>query len=192
MKIVTSCNRYSKFSPQHTIEVVSHIKARLVNQNLNKILTTKIDLDISQISEKSYLSVLQRDKLGWMGPFVLNVGEEFLFVQFDGYFCHKIELSSDDIDEIVNIENIPIKEINSSDDKAFIDISFLYPDIVGHKVTDIYTEMTFDNASLLALIIVIDNKYYVAIGNDIDNPRMGVFSDKKAMEKAIKFWSQQL
>ena len=87
---------------------------------------------------------------------------------------------------------MPIEEITSSDDKAFIDISFLYPDIVGHKVTDIYTEMTFDNASLLALIIVIDNKYYVAIGNDIDNPRMGVFSDKMAMEKEIKIWSQQL
>ncbi len=192
MEIVTSCNRYSKFSPQHTIEVVSHIKARLVNQNLNKILTTKIDLDISQISENSCLSVLQRDKLGWMGPFVLNVGEEFLFVQFDGYFCHKIELCSDDIDEIVHIENIPIKEINSSDDKAFIDISFLYPDIVGHKVTDIYAEMTFDKTSLLALIIVMDNKYYVAIGNDIDNPRMEVFSDKTAMEKEIKIWPQQL
>ncbi len=192
MKIITSCNRYSKFSPQHTIEVVNYIKAQLVNQNLNKILTTKIDLDISQLSENSCLSVLQREKLGWMGPFVLNIGEELLFIQFDGYFCHKIELSSDDIDEIVNIENMPIEEITSSDDKAFIDISFLYPDIVGHKVTDIYTEMTFDNASLLALIIVIDNKYYVAIGNDIDNPRMGVFSDKMAMEKEIKIWSQQL
>ena len=87
---------------------------------------------------------------------------------------------------------LPIKEINSSDDKAFIDISFLYPDIVGHKVTDIYAEMTFDNASLLALIIVMDNKYYVAIGNDIDNPRMEVFSDKTAMEKEIKIWSQPL
>ena len=37
----------------------------------------------------------------------------------------------------------------------------------------------------------MDNQHYIAIGNDIDNPRMEIFTTVSAMEQALQQWEQE-
>ena len=93
--------------------------------------------------------------------------------------------------EVNNIENIPLKNITFPTEETYIDISFLYAEVITHKIIDIYTHKTADGTCLLAIIMVMDNQHYIAIGNDIDNPRMEIFTTVSAMEQALQQWEQE-
>ena len=68
---------------------------------------------------------------------------------------------------------------------------FLYAEVIAHKIIDIYTHKTADGTCLLAIIMVMDNQHYIAIGNDIDNPRIEVFFNKMDMEQSLQQWEQE-
>ena len=90
-----------------------------------------------------------------------------------------------------SFENIPLKNITSPTEETYFDISFLYTEVIAHKITDIYAHKTADGACLLAIIMVMDNQHYIAIGNDFDNPRMEIFTTVSAMEQALQQWEQE-
>ena len=158
---------------------------------MDKILVAGIDCDLFDNDENDVIQITNKDKYGWIGPLVFQIGKENLFMQFDGYFCYKISLNTHHITKVNNIKNIPLKNITSLTKETYIDISFLYTEVIAHKIIDIYTYKTADGTCLLAIIMVMDNQHYIAIGNDIDNPRMEIFTTVSAMEQALQQWEQE-
>ncbi len=191
MNITTTNYGYSKFSADSAIELIKHIKPIITNHYLDKILAAGIDRDLFDNDENNVVQIANKDKYGWIGPLVFQIGKENLFMQFDGYFCYKIGLNTHPITKVNNIENIPLKNITSPTKETYFDISFLYTEVIAHKITDIYTHKTADGSCLLAIIMVMDNQHYIAVGNDIDNPRMAIFTTLSAMEQALQQWEQE-
>lgn len=191
MNITTTNYGYSKFSADSAIELIKCVKPIIINHNLDKILAAGIDCDLFDNDENDVVHIANKDKYGWMGPLVFQIGKENLFMQFDGYFCYKIGLNTHHITKVNNIENIPLKNITFSTEETYIDISFLYTEVITHKIIDIYTHKTADGTCLLAIIMVMDNQHYIAIGNDFDNPRMEIFTKVSAMEQALQQWEQE-
>lgn len=191
MNITTTNNGYSNFSADSAIELIKSIKPIIINHNLDKILVAGIDCDLFDNDENDVIQITNKDKYGWIGPLVFQIGKENLFMQFDGYFCYKISLNTHHITKVNNIKNIPLKNITSLTKETYIDISFLYTEVIAHKIIDIYTYKTADGTCLLAIIMVMDNQHYIAIGNDIDNPRMEIFTTVSAMEQALQQWEQE-
>ena len=191
MNITTTNYGYSNFSADSAIELIKSIKPIIINHNLDKILVAGIDCDLFDNDENDVIQITNKDKYGWIGPLVFQIGKENLFMQFDGYFCYKISLNTHHITKVNNIKNIPLKNITSLTKETYIDISFLYTEVIAHKIIDIYTYKTADGACLLAIIMVMDNQHYIAIGNDIDNPRMEIFTTVSAMEQALQQWEQE-
>ena len=189
MRIKTTNQGYSRFSPNNAIEVIDCLKSQVINHTLDKILTTNIDLDISDIEQSTLLEESKRNKYSWLGPFVFKIGNEFLFLQFDGYFCYQIGLNCFVPEKIIDVKNMPLENIMTTDKNIYIDISFLYPEIMGKKIIDIYVQKKLDDRYVSAIVLMTDNFYYIAIGNDdIDNPRMEIFSTKEEMEKTVCAW----
>lgn len=191
MNITTTNYGYSNFSADSAIELIKSIKPIIINHNLDKILVAGIDCDLFDNDENDVIQITNKDKYGWIGPLVFQIGKENLFMQFDGYFCYKISLNTHHITKVNNIKNIPLKNIISLTKETYIDISFLYTEVIAHKIIDIYTYKTADGTCLLAIIMVMDNQHYIAIGNDIDNPRMEIFTTVSAMEQALQQWEQE-
>ncbi len=191
MNITTTNYGYSNFSADSAIELIKSIKPIIINHNLDKILVAGIDCDLFDNDENDVIQITNKDKYGWIGPLVFQIGKENLFMQFDGYFCYKISLNTHHITKVNNIKNIPLKNITSLTKETYIDISFLYTEVIAHKIIDIYTYKTADGTCLLAIIMVMDNQHYIAIGNDIDNPRMEIFTTVSAMEQALQQWEQE-
>ncbi len=191
MNITTTNYGYSNFSADSAIELIKSIKPIIINHNLDKILVAGIDCDLFDNDENDVVQITNKDKYGWIGPLVFQIGKENLFMQFDGYFCYKISLNTHHITKVNNIKNIPLKNIISLTKETYIDISFLYTEVIAHKIIDIYTYKTADGTCLLAIIMVMDNQHYIAIGNDIDNPRMEIFTTVSAMEQALQQWEQE-
>ena len=191
MNITTTNYGYSKFSADSAIELIKHIKPIITKHYLDKILVAGIDCDLFDNDENDVVQIANKDKYGWIGPLVLQIGKENLFMQFDGYFCYKIGLNTHHVTKVNNIENIPLKNITSPTEETYFDISFLYTEVIGHKVTDIYAHKTADGTCLLAIIMVMDNQHYIAIGNDIDNPRIEVSFNKMDMEQSLQQWEQE-
>ena len=191
MNITTTNYGYSNFSADSAIELIKSIKPTIINHNLDKILVAGIDCDLFDYDENDVIQITNKDKYGWIGPLVFQIGKENLFMQFDGYFCYKISLNTHHITKVNNIKNIPLKNITSLTKETYIDISFLYTEVIAHKIIDIYTYKTADGTCLLAIIMVMDNQHYIAIGNDIDNPRMEIFTTVSAMEQALQQWEQE-
>ena len=191
MNITTTNYGYSNFSADSAIELIKSIKPIIINHNLDKILVAGIDCDLFDNDENDVIQITNKDKHGWIGPLVFQIGKENLFMQFDGYFCYKISLNTHHITKVNNIKNIPLKNITSLTKETYIDISFLYTEVIAHKIIDIYTYKTADGTCLLAIIMVMDNQHYIAIGNDIDNPRMEIFTTVSAMEQALQQWEQE-
>ena len=196
MNITTTNNGDSKFLADSAIELIKCVKPIIINQNLDKILAAGIDSDLFDNDENDVVQIANKDKYGWIGPLVFQIGKENLFMQFDGYFCYTIGLNTHHITKVNNIENIPLKNITSPTEETYteetyIDISLLYTEVITHKIIDIYTHKTADSTCLLAIIMVMDNQHYIAVGNDIDNPRMEVFTTVPAMERALQQWEKE-
>ena len=80
MRIKTTNQGYSRFSPDNAIEVVDCLKSKVINYALDKIFTTNLDLDISDIEQNALLEVSKRNKYGWLVSFVLKIRHELLFL----------------------------------------------------------------------------------------------------------------
>ena len=70
----------------------------------------------------------------------------------------------------------------------FLDISFLYPQIIGTEIDDIeiIQDETNDYPILLAVLIGLHNGLCLTISEEIDNPMLRIFSNKQEAEKTIR------
>ena len=64
-----------------------------------------------------------------------------------------------------------------------MNISFLYNDILGCEIQNIYPILSEDNLYLSAVVLDLDNSSSIVIRKDIDNPRIEVISSKFIADK---------
>ena len=73
-------------------------------------------------------------------------------------------------------------------ENQFLDISFLYPQIIGTEIDDIeiIQDETKEYPILLAVLIRLKNGLYLTVSEEIDNPMLRVFSNKQEAKKTIR------
>ena len=170
--------------------ILKCIKPLLVGSSISAVFNSKFDSDLSKFEDNKPLAKKYRDDYIWEGAFVFKIKNDYLFIDFCEYYCYELGLNSKNISEIIKIKNISAKDIiKATQPNSYMDISFLYEDIIGCKIKDIYTICTDEDSYLLAVVIVLDNNYSLAIGKDIDNPRIDLIPSKFA-DKTVKTWQK--
>ena len=172
----------SKFPAAGAEFILKSIKPLLIGEKLVAVFNSKFDLDIADFNESDVLSPNNRNMYNWEKAFIFEIGKNLLSVDFSAYYCYKIGLNSHDASSCVDIQNLTIKEISKYKD-AYMNISFLYNDILGCKIQNIYPILSEDNVYLSAVVLDLDNGYSVVIRKDIDNPRMEVLPSKFITDK---------
>lgn len=174
------------------ILLISQLKNLFIGYSLDKILNTWIADYPFSIQSKQILQKEWADDIEWEGPFVFIINNQKLFIDFSAPEHYEIGINSRSIADIVdNISSVGISKIEKyGHDGQFIDISFLYgSDVVGQIIKDIC--VIVDNkhpiAHLSAVIIELQNSVCLAISEEIDNPMLRVYSDRKeAMQSIIE------
>ena len=172
----------SKFPAAGAEFILKSIKPLLIGEKLVAVFNSKFDLDIADFNESDVLSPNNRNMYNWEKAFIFEIGKNLLSVDFSAYHCYEIGLNSHDVSSCVDIQNLTIKEISKYKD-AYMNISFLYNDILGCKIQNIYPILSEDNVYLSAVVLDLDNGYSVVIRKDIDNPRMEVLPSKFITDK---------
>lgn len=167
----------SKFPAAGATFIIKSIKSLLIGQKLTAIFNSKFDLDVSDINENDILHPQHRDKYNWEQTFIFEIGGNFLSIDFAAYYCYEIELNSHDVSSYTNIQNLPIKDISKLKN-SYMDISFLYKDILGNKIKNIYPLLSADKLYLTAVVLELDNNYCLIIKEDIDTPKLEVISSQ--------------
>ncbi len=165
----------SKFPVAGAEFILKSIKPLLIGEKLVAVFNSKFDLDIADFNKSDVLSPNNRNMYNWEKAFIFEIGKNLLSVDFSAYYCYEIGLNSHDVSSCVDIQNLTIKEISKYKD-AYMNISFLYNDILGCKIQNIYPILSEDNLYLSAVVLDLDNGYSVVIRKDIDNPRMEVLT----------------
>ena len=172
----------SKFPAAGAEFILKSIKPLLIGEKLVAVFNSKFDLDIADFNESDVLSPNNRNMYNWEKAFIFEIGKNLLSVDFSAYYCYEIGLNSHDVSSCVDIQNLTIKEISKYKD-AYMNISFLYNDILGCKIQNIYPILSEDNLYLSVVVLDLDNGYSVVIRKDIDNPRMEVLPSKFIADK---------
>lgn len=167
----------SKFPAAGATFIIKSIKSLLIGQKLTAIFNSKFDLDVSDINENDILHPQHRDKYNWEQTFIFEIGGNFLSIDFAAYYCYEIGLNSHDVSSYTNIQNLPIKDISKLKN-SYMDISFLYKDILGNKIKNIYPLLSADKLYLTAVVLELDNNYCLIIKEDIDTPKLEVISSQ--------------
>ena len=71
-------------------------------------------------------------------------------------------------------------------EETYIDISFLYTEVITHKIIDIYTHKTADSTCLLAIIMVMNNQHYKDFINSIISQKLSHNKGNKKINLANK------
>ena len=177
----------SKFPATGAEFIIKNIKPLLVEQKLTSIFNSKFDLSVSDFNENDVLQPQNRDMYNWEQAFIFKIGENFLSIDFAAYYCYEIGLNSKDIFPCIDIQNLPIKDISVLKN-TYMDISFLYKDILENKINNIYPILSEDKLYLTAIVLELDNNYSLIIKQDIDNPKLEVISSQSGKEFVSRFF----
>ena len=172
----------SKFPATGAEFILKSIKPLLIGQKLVAVFNSKFDIDIADFNESDVLSPNNRNMYNWENAFIFEIGKNLLSIDFSAYYCYEIGLNSHDVSSCVDIQNLTIKEISKFKD-AYMNISFLYNDILGCEIQNIYPRLSENNLYLSAVVLDLDNGYSIVIRKDIDNPRIEVISSKFIADK---------
>ena len=172
----------SKFPATGAEFILKNIKPLLIGQKLVAVFNSKFDIDIADFNESDVLSPNNRNMYNWENAFIFEIGKNLLSIDFSAYYCYEIGLNSHDVSSCVDIQNLTIKEISKFKD-AYMNISFLYNDILGCEIQNIYPILSENNLYLSAVVLDLDNGYSIVIRKDIDNPRIEVISSKFIADK---------
>ncbi len=163
----------SKFPATGAEFIIKSIKPLLVEQKLTAIFNSKFDLSVSDFNENDFLQPQNRDLYNWEQAFIFKIGENFLSIDFAAYYFYEIGLNSKDISPCIEIQNLSIKNISELKN-TYMDISYLYKDILGNKIKNIYPLLSEDNLYLVAVVLKLENNYNLIIKQDIDNPKLEI------------------
>jgi len=169
---------------------IQHLKSLFIGHKIDAILNTQIadfhiSVEINQILQKDIA-----DYIEWEGPFVFIINNQKLFIDFSAPEHYEIGINSQSIADIVdNISSVEISKLKKyGHDGQFVDISFLYgSDVIGQTIKNIYVivDNKYQIAHLSAVIIELQNSVCLAISEEIDNPMLRVYSDKKEAMHSI-------
>ena len=165
----------SKFPVAGAEFILKSIKSLLVGQKLTAIFNSKFDLDISDFNENDILLPSSRDIYNWERAFIFEIGESLLSIDFSAYYCYEIGLNNKDVSSCIDIQNLPIKEFSKLKD-VYMNISFLYKDVIGCEIKNIYPILSEDNLYLAAVVLELNNDCSIIIRQDIDNPKLEIVS----------------
>lgn len=174
----------SKFPATGAEFIIKSIKPLLVEQKLTAIFNSKFDLSVSDFNENDFLQPQNRDMYNWEQAFIFKIGENFLSIDFAAYYCYEIGLNSKEISPYVDIQNLSIKNISELKN-TYMDISYLYKDILGNKIKNIYPRLSDDNLYLVAVVLKLENNYNLIIKQDIDNPKLEIISPQSITTRAM-------
>lgn len=174
----------SKFPADGAEFIIKSIKSLLIGQKLTAIFNSNFDLDVLDVNENDILHPQHRDRYNWENAFIFKIGENFLSIDFAAYYCYEIGLNGKNISPCIDIQNVPIKDISKLKDCS-MDISYLYKDILGNKIKNIYPLLSADKLYLTAVVLELDNNYCLIIKEDIDNPKLEVVSSSFVKTKAF-------
>ena len=121
--------------------------------------------------------------------FVFVIDNQYLSVLFTAPQHYEIGLNSLCLEDIVSIEKRSFAEIQKlKSENQFLDISFLYPQLIGAEIDDIeiIQDETKEYPILLAVLIRLHNGLCLTISEEIDNPMLRVFSNKQEAKKTIR------
>ena len=163
----------SKFPVVGAEFILKSIKSLLVGQKLTAIFNSKFDLDISNFNENDILLPENREEYNWEKAFIFEIGENFLSVDFSAYYCYEIGLNNTDVSSCIDIQNLPIKKFSKLKD-GYMNISFLYKDVIGCEIKNIYPILSEDNLYLSAVVLELNNDCCIIIRQDIDNPKLEI------------------
>lgn len=168
----------SKFPATGAEFIIKSIKPLLVEQKLTAIFNSKFDLSVSDFNENDFLQPQNRDMYNWEQAFIFQIGENFLSIDFAAYYCYEIGLNGKEISPYVDSQNLSIKNISELKNR-YMDISYLYKDILGSKIKNIYPILSEDKLYLTAVVLELDNNYSLIIKQDIDNPKLEIISSQE-------------
>lgn len=172
------------------IFLIQEFKHLFVGYKLEKILNTWIADIHSSVNESQFLQKNMVDDIEWEGPFVFIINNQKLFIDFSAPEHYEIGINSRSVVDVVdNISSVRISKLKKyGHDGQFVDISFLYDsDVIGQIIKDIYVvvDNKYQIAHLSAVIIELQNSVCLAISEEIDNPMLRVYSDKKEVMHSI-------
>ena len=169
--------------------LIQSVKPLLVGKKIEQILNTSIWDWHCSINSDHVLQQSMADEIEWHGPFVFVIDNQYLSVLFTAPQHYEIGLNSLCLEDIVSIEKRSFAEIQKlKSENQFLDISFLYPQIIGTEIDDIeiIQDETKDYPTLLAVLIRLHNGLYLTVSEEIDNPMLRVFSNKQEAKKTIR------
>ena len=173
----------SKFPVAGAEFILKSIKPLLIGQKLTAIFNSKFDLDIADFNENDVLIPEKREEYNWEKAFIFEIGENSLTIDFSAYYCYEIGLNNRDVSSCIDIQNLPIKKFSKLKDD-YMNISFLYKDVVGCEIKNIYPILSEDNLYLSAVALELNNDCCIIIRQDIDNPKLEIVSSQSV--KLIK------
>lgn len=174
--------------------LIQTCKHLFIGHKIDKILNTWIADFHFPVEENKTLQKDYADSLEWEGPFVFVINNQKIFINFSAPEHYEIGINSQNITEIIDISSKNIVELKKYTDKGkFVDISFLYDDFMKQKIKDIHAIIDKRNkiAGLAAILFELQNSVCFVVSEEIDNPKIRVYANKRDALTAIDKQKEQ-